>query len=499
MGFKLLFFLFFYQLNNSIIAQKVTFKPYTIIEDYDGTWSSITADMDGDGDLDVLGAASTLNDISWFENDGSPNKDNWVKYTIEDFFRDAFKAYPVDIDGDGDIDVIGSNRLYPGGTVCWWENDGNPNKDNWTKHIIDNNFHDARSIHVADMDSDGDLDVLGAAKEFNDISWWENNGNPANDYWKEYTIDRDFKGAYSVFAVDMDNDNDIDIVGAGAFGGGGNISWWENDGNPNKNNWTEFNIDNSFNYAASVYAADINNDGNIDVLGACRNGNEISWWENDGFPNKNNWTEYNIDNDFWDAASVYAADLDNDGDLDVIGASTDLVNKNGLSGGSGGVSWWENDGNPNSDNWNQHEIDNTFDGARAIYASDIDGDGDIDILVSAEQPTQSISWWENTSELNISENLLPTKITLHPNYPNPFNPITTLQFDLPGMLNVRLTIYSVIGKKVKTFGLRKKSKGKHSILWDGKDDNGIQVPAGMYFYELKVKDMVLTRKMTLLK
>jgi len=446
-----------------------------------------------------LGAASSLHEISWFENDGNPNKNNWVKYTIEDFFRDVFKAYPADIDGDGDIDVIGSNRLYPGGTVCWWENDGNPNKGSWTKHTIDDNFHDARSIYVTDMDADGDMDVLGAAKEFNDISWWENDGNPKNDNWKEYTVDNDFIGAYSVYAVDMDNDDDLDIVGAGAFGGGGNISWWENDGNPNKDNWIEFNIDNNFNYAASVYVADIDGDGNMDVLGACRNGNEISWWKNNGSPNNNNWTEYNIDSDFWDAASVYAADLDNDGDLDVLGAGTDLTNKNGLTGGSGGVSWWENDGFPQKDNWKQHHIDKDFDGARSIYASDIDGDNDIDILASAEAPTNAIFWWENTTELNLSDNLLPNKIALHPNYPNPFNPTTILQFELPEVANGTLTVYNIIGQRVKTYRLENKSMGLHTVTWDATNDYGSLVPAGMYFYELQVKGIILTRKMTLLK
>ena len=116
-----------------------------------------------------------------------------------------------------------------------------------------------------------------------------------------------------------------------------------------------------------------------------------------------------------------------------------------------------------------------------------------------EAPTNAIYWWENTTELNLSDNLFPRKIILHSNYPNPFNPSTTVRFELPKVTNVTLTVYSIIGQTIKTHSLNNKSMGSHSIIWDAKNDFGNRVPAGMYFYELKTKDIVLTRKMTLLK
>ena len=56
--------------------------------------------------------------------------------------------------------------------------------------FVDDNFDDARSIYVADMDRDGDMDVLGASKEFNHISWWENDGTPNNADWTEYKVEK---------------------------------------------------------------------------------------------------------------------------------------------------------------------------------------------------------------------------------------------------------------------------------------------------------------------
>jgi flagellar hook assembly protein FlgD len=95
--------------------------------------------------------------------------------------------------------------------------------------------------------------------------------------------------------------------------------------------------------------------------------------------------------------------------------------------------------------------------------------------------------------------LLPKNYTLHDNYPNPFNPTTTLRFDLPQVSSITLTIYNMLGQKVRTFNMQNTSAGYHSITWDATNDLGEQVGAGVYLYQLQAKDFVKTRKMVLLK
>ncbi len=85
------------------------------------------------------------------------------------------------------------------------------------------------------------------------------------------------------------------------------------------------------------------------------------------------------------------------------------------------------------------------------------------------------------------------------NYPNPFNPTTTISFDLPKSGNVDLTIYNVKGQKVKTLTNEKYPKGKHSIVWTGKNDKNQSVSTGIYFYRLRSDNSTLTKKMILLK
>ena len=94
---------------------------------------------------------------------------------------------------------------------------------------------------------------------------------------------------------------------------------------------------------------------------------------------------------------------------------------------------------------------------------------------------------------------VPVEFALHENYPNPFNPTTTLRFDLPEVSDITLTIYNMLGQKVRTFDYQNTSAGYHSVTWDATNDLGQQVGAGVYLYQLQTKDFVKTRKMVLLK
>jgi flagellar hook assembly protein FlgD len=85
------------------------------------------------------------------------------------------------------------------------------------------------------------------------------------------------------------------------------------------------------------------------------------------------------------------------------------------------------------------------------------------------------------------------------NYPNPFNPETTINFSLKERGNVELNIYNIRGQKVKSLVSEYREAGNHAILWNGKDNNNKPVASGIYLYQMKNEHLTSTRKMILMK
>ena len=93
----------------------------------------------------------------------------------------------------------------------------------------------------------------------------------------------------------------------------------------------------------------------------------------------------------------------------------------------------------------------------------------------------------------------PKSFMLHDNYPNPFNPKTQIRFDIPKVSNVTLTIYNMLGQKVRTFTMQSVPAGYHALTWNATNDYGVPVSAGLYLYQLQTEGFVQTKKMILLK
>jgi len=359
-----------------------TWAEHTVDGEFDGADEVYAADVDGDGDTDILGAAVLADDITWWENTNGAGT-TWAEHTVDGDFDFAVSVHAADVDGDGDTDVLGA-ALFAG-KITWWENTGACTGvdgvcTNWTEHTVDGAFDGAASVYAADVDGDGDTDVLGAANSADAVVWWENTDDVGTT-WTEHTVDEVFDGL-SVYAADVDGDGDADVLGA-AFATG-DITWWEN-ANGAGTSWTEHTVDGAFSGAGAVYAADVDGDGDTDVLGAAQNADDITWWENtDG--TGTNWIEYTVDGSFDGAPSVYAADVDGDGDTDVLGASQNADD----------IAWWENTAIHRSACYRpQSVISTAAAGATSVYAADVDGDGDIDTF-SASSGDNKIAWYENT-------------------------------------------------------------------------------------------------------
>ena len=101
--------------------------------------------------------------------------------------------------------------------------------------------------------------------------------------------------------------------------------------------------------------------------------------------------------------------------------------------------------------------------------------------------------------LSTDEELIPDEFALHQNFPNPFNPTTSIQFDLPSQEKVNIVIFDVMGRNIRTLMNENLNAGYHNIQWDAKNDLGESVSAGMYIYILNAGEHRSVKKMVLLK
>lgn len=143
-----------------------------------------------------------------------------------------------------------------------------------------------------------------------------------------------------------------------------------------------------------------------------------------------------------------------------------------------------------------------------LFSGDIDNDGNGDVIFSSasfatDKPQLfMVEHEEEVIVVNIDHNdsdIIPNKVSLEQNFPNPFNPATAFQYNLSESGIIELTITDIIGRKVTTLISGFQRSGNHNLLWTGKDSNGNQVPSGIYFYNLKSGSNIITKKMTLSK
>lgn len=106
---------------------------------------------------------------------------------------------------------------------------------------------------------------------------------------------------------------------------------------------------------------------------------------------------------------------------------------------------------------------------------------------------------ENRMAVDVSKGPIPNEVFLNQNYPNPFNPTTTIRYDLPQGGDVTLVIYDVLGREVKVLVSREVASGFHEAVWDGRDDVGEEVAAGIYLYRLQAGGSSEVRKMVVLR
>ncbi len=344
-------------------------------EHFNAARSVYTEDIDGDGDMDIL-AAAYGDGISWWENVSGLGIE-WTEHIIDDIFYHPYSICSKDIDGDGDMDAIGCSPSSSGDGICWWENvDGTGTA--WTKHIVDVYFAPAYDVHSEDIDGDGDMDVICVSYTgiVGGIFSWEN-VDGTGTIWIKHTVCCPISAGY-VYSADIDGDGDKDVL---SFHGH-QAAWWENVIGSGTL-WLEHITDAYFDTPAYVYSEDIDGDGDMDIVVADDGDSlvgDICWLENaDG--TGTSWVRHNVHGYFfYGASSVHSADMDNDGDMDILGTAYY----------EGDVDWFENL-NGSGTSWARHPALGVFPWVYTVYSADIDGDGIKDVI-SASSNWDDVAW-----------------------------------------------------------------------------------------------------------
>ena len=499
--------------------------------DASGFHAPFVGDINKNGRAEVYGSVITFDMIPTFETVGplayyelQPSGKFAKKFQFPKPKRETFARGIVDLDNDGinelHVRSVDSIKL-PWDTLSLY---GFVGKDRFMKQPDDTSlaiqdffkwpkdtsFTNERENQTwGDFDKDGKKDVVFITNEhefpYNMIIL---EYNPATKYLDSvYSFDP--KTYTQGFPIgDFDNDGKTDIV-MGSIGGKAFVV--ENTGdNSYQNVWTS-NVETN-----NAYLNFCTND--IDG-----NGKKEFWIGGDGFfggVGKTRLTcfESNGDNSYipvaridfvgifsFYAGNVLAIDVNNDG-VEEIGICMDsgfyLLQFNGSVGHHSYKIIYVK----------TSEFANYPDYPGLIYGGtiyDVDSDGKHELLISHELVKPNIGrihdfvrLYKQNLPLNVKQNHgvnLPSEYELSQNYPNPFNASTTIQYRLPKQSNVTVTIYSILGKEIKTIVNQQQEAGEYRVSWNGTDERGLDVNSGVYFIRLRANNFTETKKLLYLK
>lgn len=217
----------------------------------------------------------------------NPESEKWTAvHAAPEASDEGFAA--ADVDGDGEADIVAGFRTGEkegeGMQVRWWKNPGN-GEGNWKSFAIGNTTFDADRIGVADLNGDGKKDVIVSEERYPgpdpdaSLYWYEQPDDPATGEWIRRTVVTQYS-LNNLDVADMDGDGDVDIITAEHKGPLLRVQIWQNDG---AGNFTLREVDKGKESHLGARVADLNNDGAMDII-------SIGWdryqylhvWRNDG-------------------------------------------------------------------------------------------------------------------------------------------------------------------------------------------------------------------------
>ncbi len=472
---------------NLLIQPKLTLDSWARhVVDSTREWQSLFlyhSDLDNDGKVDIVTGGW------WYKNPGKV-VEPWVKENIGEPLYNVGAVFDFDLDGN--FDVIGSqgHGPEPSSTLVWGKNDGD---GHFT--ILENiqpaqgDFLQGVAVHRFTLD--GPVEVA--------LSWEDKAAgvqmltvpvDASNQLWTWRKISETSQGE-QLTAKDIDIDRSIDLL----LG----TKWLRNEIEA----FTPHDIAPAGPQEPDrSRLADINNDGLLDAIvgtEAIDTPGKLAWYEHP-LSAIEPWKEHIVSTTVIGPMSVDVADMDHDGDKDII-----VGEHFPSSPDSARLIIFENT-DFIGQTWVEHLVymgDEHHDGAQVV---DIDGDGDLDII--------SIGW--ANSDVLLYENLavnasgtvrstamkigktgsaaLPREFALYQNFPNPFNPTTTIHYDVAEGSHVSLKLFNLLGQEVGTLVDQMQKAGQYSL-----NLNASSLASGVYLYRMQAGNFVSTKKLMIVK
>lgn len=333
--------------------------------------------------------------IYCFEIPRNPEKQTWKRILIANNTSDEGIGIG-DLDGDGDPDVAAGRRPEGGDEpliLVWFENPGSL-KETWKDFEIGSSNHPIDRVEIADLDGDQSNDIVISEERFpgkepdGNLFWYRNPGKPGNEPWERTRIVTQYS-MNNLDVADLDQDGDMDVVTSEHKGPELETQIWVNNG---KGIFRKLVLDQGKECHLGTQLADLDQDGDLDLVSAGWDRYPfIHVWRNDAIPPEPiQWIHYSTENGDLTApnsgneqTASLVLDIDKDGIEDFV-----ITERTAAPS----VVWYKF----NNYSWDRYVVDQ---GPLRIEAGsthyDIDGDGDEDIVFGGESRSNEVWWWEN--------------------------------------------------------------------------------------------------------